>query len=385
MTAVITGVGMTRPTPHQDVLVGAELAASAFVEALADAGLERGDVEGLVVQHGQTGGPDYDEFAQFMNLDVEFSYQMWAHGRLTGSAIKLGAMMIDSGSVDVVACVTGYRSEQVGIGGVGGTGFHEEVRTRNGGGPHGEQPYVGITAPLGQAAMALRSYSLTYGVSPDRLYDVVAALRASAARNPNALRQREMSNDEYLAEPHIVAPLRRPDCSPVSEAGSCIILAREENVRDRGIKIVGHSGVPAGREEFIWSRPNLGVWMQSGADDFEVDNRIFASSGVNRDDVDLFYTYDSFSPLVWFGLERYGYCGAGQAADFIADTGIDLEGGLPTNSSGGMLCEASRAGWGHLIEAVRQLRGEAGERQVQDAEIAHWGACFGESLLFARA
>jgi acetyl-CoA acetyltransferase len=385
MTAVIAGVGMTRPTPHQDVLVGAELAASAFVEALGDAGLERGQVEGLVVQHGQTGGPDYDEFAQFMNLDVEFCYQMWAHGRLTGSAIQLGAMMIDSGAVDVVACVTGYRSEYARIGGIGGTGFNEEVRTRNGGGPHGEQPYVGLTAPLGQAAMALRSYQLTYDVSPDRLYDVVAAERGAAMKNPNALRQRELTYEQYIAEPHVVAPLRRPDCSPVSEAGSCIILAREEKVPSRGIRILGHAGVPAGREEFIWSRPGLGLWMQSGGGDFEVDDRVFARSGVSRSDVDLYYTYDSFSPLVWFGLERYGYCGPGQAADFIADTGIGLDGGLPTNTSGGMLCEASRAGWGHLIEAVRQLRGEAGDRQVKDAEIAHWGACFGESLLFGKA
>src|SRR6202000_3084275 len=128
--------------------------ASAFVEALADAGFERGQVEGLVVQHGQPGGPDYDEFAQFMDLDVEFCYQMWAHGRLTGSAIKLGAMMIDSGAVDVVACVTGYRSEYARIGGIGGTGFNEEIRTRNGGDPHREQPHGGVTAPRRQGALA---------------------------------------------------------------------------------------------------------------------------------------------------------------------------------------------------------------------------------------
>src|SRR5487761_1768831 len=156
MTAVIAGVGMTRPTPHQDVLVGAELAASAFIEALDDAGFQRGQVDGLVVQHGQTGGPDYDEFAQFMNIEPEFCYQMWAHGRLTGSAIKLGAMMIDSGSVEVVACVTGYRSEYARIGGVGGPGFNEEIRTRNGGGPHGEQPHVGVTAPRGPSPTSWR-------------------------------------------------------------------------------------------------------------------------------------------------------------------------------------------------------------------------------------
>jgi acetyl-CoA acetyltransferase len=117
-------------------------------------------------------------------------------------------------------------------------------------------------------------------------------------------------------------------------------------------------------------------------DSIEADERIYTSSGIPRERVRLLYTYDAFSPLVWFSLERFGFCGAGEAPAFVRDTGITLDGGLPVNTSGGMLCEGSRAGWGHIVELVRQLRGEAGDRQVGGADVAQWGPCFGESLIF---
>jgi acetyl-CoA acetyltransferase len=380
-TAVV-GIGMTRPMPHQDVLSGLELAASAFVEALDDAGLERSQIDGLVVQHGQPGGGDYDEFAQFMDLDVTYSYQLWPHGRLTGSAIALASMMVSSGVAQRVACVTGFRAGAT-IGGSKGFGFHEEVRTLHGGGPHGEQPFVGLTAPIGQAAMALQTYVLDYGVDRNRLYGVVAAERAAAMKNPLALRQRPISREEYESQDYVVEPLRRADCSANSEAGSCIIVSAADSSNDRAISVAGYVGVPSGRHEFIWSRPGLGLWLQGWRPDVEPDLRIYDRTGIKRDDVDLLYTYDSFSPLVWFALERYGFCAPGAAADFVDDAGIGLDGGLPVNTSGGMLYEGSRAGWGHLIEAVRQLRGEAGERQVKSARVAQWGACYGESVMFA--
>jgi acetyl-CoA acetyltransferase len=148
------------------------------------------------------------------------------------------------------------------------------------------------------------------------------------------------------------------------------------------VEILGYQGLPAGRHEFLWSRPGLGAWLQEQSDAVESDDRVYRRAGIPRDRVRLFYTYDAFSPLVWFGLERFGFCKPGAAPDFIADTGIGPGGGLPVDTSGGQLCEGSRAGWGHVVEIVRQLRGEAGDRQVAGADIAQWGPCFGESVIF---
>lgn len=379
----IAGVGMIPPHWHEPNTSGLESAGEALMMALDDAGLTKDQIGGLVVQHGQTAGPDYDEFAQYMDLNISWANQTWAHGRFTGSGLILASLMVQSGAVDYVAFVSGYHRSVDVYGGMGAESWREESRAS--GGPHGEQPRSGLTAPVSQAAMAARTYSLTHGVNLDRLYEVVAAERAGAAKNPDAMRRRQLSLEDYLGDRLIVDPLRRADIAPVSEGGSCIIVCRRDTANTaarRPVDVIAGQGLPAGRGETMWSRPGLGVWLQDPGD-FTPDDSIYRESGISREQVQLLYTYDAFSPLVWFSLERFGFCAPGQAADFISDTGIGLDGKLPVNTSGGMLCEGSRAGWGHLVEIVRQLRGEAGDRQIADAEIAQWAPCFGESVLFA--
>jgi acetyl-CoA acetyltransferase len=379
----VVGIGMIAPHWHEPNTSGIESAGEALMLALDDAGLSKDQIGGLVIQHGQTAGPDYDEFAQYMDLNIEWANQTWAHGRFTGTGLILASLMVQSGAVDYVAFVSGYHRSVDVYGGMGAESWREENRA--GGGPHGEQPRSGLTAPVGQAAMAARTYSLSYGVGLERLYDVVAAERAGAAKNPSAMRRRQLSLDDYLGDPMIVDPLRRADIAPVSEGGSCIVVSRTDtaaSARHRSVQVVAGQGLPAGRHETMWSRPGLGVWLQQSGE-LTPDNSIYRVAGIPRKGVQLLYTYDAFSPLVWFSLERFGFCPAGHAASFIADTGIGLDGNLPVNTSGGMLCEGSRAGWGHLIEIVRQLRGEAGDRQVSGAEFAQWAPCFGESVMFA--
>ena len=233
--------------------------------------------------------------------------------------------------------------------------------------------------------MAAQTYSDSYNTDLENLYDVVAAERAAAAKNPAAMRQRQLTRDEYLDDPLIVEPLRRADIAPVSEGGSCVIVGSRDTAAlspHPPVDVLGVQGLPAGRSDFMWSRPGLGLWMQGRTESAEPDERVYASSGIPRNRVRLLYTYDAFSPLVWFSLERFGFCGPGKAPEFVRDTGITLDGGLPINTSGGMLCEGSRAGWGHIVEIVRQLRGEAGDRQVIGADVAQWAPCFGESLIF---
>ena len=97
-----------------------------------------------------------------------------------------------------------------------------------------------------------------------------------------------------------------------------------------------------------------------------------------------FYTYDAFSPLVLFALERFGFCGAGEAAAWVQGGRIELGGELPVNTSGGLLSEAHVCGWNSICEMVRQLRGEAGPRQIAGAKHLQWGTCWGDSVIMRR-
>jgi acetyl-CoA acetyltransferase len=358
------------------------LAGLALRDALEDAGLRAQDIDGLVVGHGSPVGPDYDTFCQYMGLNVSMATQTWPHGRYTGLALQMAAMMIEQRLVRHVACINGYQRSSGVIGGMAWQNWDEE--NRPGGGPHGEEPAVGLTAPMSQAAMGLRAYIETYGIDRERLYEVIAAQRRSAARNPVALYRTELTPDEYAGSPEIISPLRRLDCAPVTEGGSCIIVSDAEAARDlahRPARILGIQGLPAGRAEFIWSRPGLGLSMQQFDPHLQVENPVYERAGIDRSAVDVFACYDAFAPLVWFAIERFGFCGPGEAPDFMASQGTDFGGKFPVNTGGGMLSEGSKAGWGHVVELVRQLRGETGERQVPGARIAQWGPCFGDSIV----
>ena len=97
------------------------------------------------------------------------------------------------------------------------------------------------------------------------------------------------------------------------------------------------------------------------------------------------YTYDAFSPLVLFVLERFGFCGAGEAIDFVQDGAIGPGGRLPVNTSGGLLSEAHIGGWNHIREMVRQIRGTVGPRQIAGADVLQWATVWGDSIIMTTA
>jgi acetyl-CoA acetyltransferase len=104
-------------------------------------------------------------------------------------------------------------------------------------------------------------------------------------------------------------------------------------------------------------------------------------AGIEREEIDGLYTYDAFSPLVLFTLERFGFCGPGEAARWVQGGRIELGGELPMNTSGGLLSEAHIGGWNSILEMVRQLRGEAGERQIRNARHLQWATAWGDSVV----
>jgi acetyl-CoA acetyltransferase len=154
-------------------------------------------------------------------------------------------------------------------------------------------------------------------------------------------------------------------------------------LRQKPVRIIGMQGTRSGRDEFIFAPRSLGINQQSArpsaARPFDLE--VFAQAGVARENVQGFYTYDAFSPLVMFALERFGYCGAGEAAAWIQGGRIELGGALPVNTSGGLLSEAHVAGWNSICEMVRQLRGTAGASQIANAAVLQWGTAWGDSVI----
>ena len=145
-------------------------------------------------------------------------------------------------------------------------------------------------------------------------------------------------------------------------------------------------GVHAGPEYHNLAMPGLGVAQQTVLKYVPKPEDLYAyeMAGVTQKDIDFLVTYDAFTPLILFALERFGFCGPGEAREFVHNGRIELGGELPINTSGGLLSEGHVTGWTLLVEVVRQLRHECGERQVKNAEIGQYACFLGESIIFRR-
>jgi acetyl-CoA acetyltransferase len=379
--AAIVGIGCSpfgRGLPHSQL----HLAAIALKEALADAGLERSDVDGLSIHLGSPLGVDYDRVAEGLGLDIRYVNQSWLHGRFVTNALQHAALAVSAGLANVVACVTAvsFTRERAFLGGPGDfEGSREE------GGTHGESPHYGLTAPAGGAAIAMQRYMHLYGVTSEDLAVVPMSIRQHALANPRAIMREPLTFERHQSARMVVDPLRLYDCCLISDGAAVVLVTRGDRARDlkqKAVRIGGMQGARSGPDEFIFAPRGLGINQQSGqrsaprARDLEV----FAH-GTSRDEVQGFYTYDAFSPLVLFALERFGHCGVGEAASFVKDGRIAPGGALPVNTSGGLLSEVHVAGWNSICEMTRQLRGTAGQSQIPGAGALQWGTAWGDSVI----
>jgi acetyl-CoA acetyltransferase len=361
------------------------LAATAFKHALADAGLQRADVDGLSIHLGWPLGVDYDRVAEAFGLEIRYVNQAWLHGRFVTNAFQHAALAVSAGLANVVACVTAvsFTRERGFLGGPGDIEGNREE-----GGTHGEAPPYGLTAPAGGAALAMQRYMHLYGATSTQLAAVPIAMRKHALNNPRAIMQEPLTLAAHQAARMVVDPLRLFDCCLISDGAAVVLIAPGERARDlrqKPVAIIGMQGTRCGRDEFIFAPRGLGINQQSCASSAArpVDLEVFAQAGVTRENVQGFYTYDAFSPLVLFALERFGYCGPGEAAQWVQGGRIELGGALPVNSSGGLLSEAHVAGWNSICEMVRQLRASAGASQIANASVLQWGTAWGDSVILA--
>jgi acetyl-CoA acetyltransferase len=207
----------------------------------------------------------------------------------------------------------------------------------------------------------------TFGVTAEDLGHVAITQRRHASLTERAMARMPLTMEEYLASRWIVEPLRLYDCCLETDAAVALVVVRAERARDLRAVPVLVSAATTGGGHTLYSN-HRGELTTSGA--AAMAPRLFAMAGLGPDDVDVAELYDAFTPLVLLQLEDYGFCRKGDAAALVSSGATALGGSIPVNTHGGHLSEGYVHGLNHVAEAVAQLRGAAGARQVEGAEIA---------------
>lgn len=232
-----------------------------------------------------------------------------------------------------------------------------------------ERPPGLLWPDIGAYALAADRYMYEFAVTSEQLAEVAVAARNWAGLNPKAFRHAApLTVEDVVTSPLIADPLHTRDCCLVTDGGGTVILTSKERARDlhqEPVDILGFGeAVTHGNISMSHDLVRTGARVSSAA--------AYAMAGLTPADIDVAQLYDSFTITVLLTLEGLGFCGDGEAGAFVEEGRISPGGAFPLNTSGGGLsyCHPGRFGIFLLIEAVRQLRGECGERQVADAEIA---------------
>ncbi len=364
--ACIVGIGNTpyrRGTDGPvDTPLRIELEASEA--AIADAGLRPRDIDGILPFYGLSIAE-----ALAVNLGVEdLKYQATSHvgGAGPGASLANAAMAVNAGLASHVLIPGGWygysgrRVRQIVVqdpnsmsGGVNARDFYF--------------PY-GLTAPVQWFSFIARWHMNEFGTQPEHLGAVAVAQRKHAQLNPNALMcGKPLTMEDYLASAMISDPYRLYDCSLEADGGAAFVVTSLERARDlprKPVKLLGVAqGQPYPADDLVTRDDVFQLGQTSAAP------RAFEMAGITPRDVDFAEIYDPFTFQVIQQLEEMGFCKRGEGGPFVEGGTIELGGRLPVNTHGGLLSEAHVLGMNHFVEAVHQLRGEAGERQVEGAEI----------------
>jgi acetyl-CoA acetyltransferase len=348
----VVGVGTTSYGNFPE-LSDYALAAQAFKAALDDSGLSKQQIDGLSC----TRLPLYVRMGAVLGIDPTWTLHTPAHGRMSGMAIIEAMMALASGAANYVALVYANigRSRRVNYGGED-TGFWD--------------PW-GLTSLGAAHALMFRLHMERYGTTQRQLGEVSVAFRQHAMLHPDAVMKEPITLEDHASARRIVDPLGLFDYCLINDGAVCLILTTAERARDLRKPPVVISGVGAKdayRDSAISSFAQ-NFWYDELR---EVAQQVYGMAGVAPGDIDALLTYDNFSPTVLFSLEGLGFCPRGESGAFVEGGRLGLRGSLPTNTDGGHLSNSYMQGWALNVEAVRQLRGECGPRQVPDCEVVQY-------------
>jgi acetyl-CoA acetyltransferase len=228
-------------------------------------------------------------------------------------------------------------------------------------------PYGNAAATQWLAMWASR-HMHEFGTTEEHLAEVAISTRQWASMNERAIARDPITLDDYFASPYVAEPFRRLDCDFPVDAGVAVVLASPERARElahRPVWVRTTSLAPGPRPD--WVQPVSFTEMSAA---YCARDMWQHAGGLTADDVDLALVYDGFTFLTLSWMEAFGFCGLGESGPFVADGALRPGGALPTNTHGGNLSEGRTHGMGHVAEAVRQLQGRAGDRQVPDAQVA---------------
>ena len=339
-----------------------ELCVQAALGAIADAGISKEQVDGLVTCNSMAQPIMYhaEAIAEYLQIFPRYCFAAAAGGGTTFSVIHHAASAIVTGMADVVVvamadCMrTGLSREQ------------SLVVQASTGHPQFEQPY-GPTVPAYYALIA-QAHMAQYGTTQTQFAEIAVAARRHAQLNSAAQMRDPITIDDVLSSRLIADPLHLLDCSLVSDGGAAIILTSVEKAKDFQQAPVYLLGVGEGHShEHISQAKNLttSAATVSGKQAYEM-------AGLSPSDIDFAQLYDCFTPTVIIELEDLGFCAKGEGGAFVEENRVEPGGELPINTHGGLLSHSHSGNPGSLFaltETIWQLRGDLGDRQVLDASI----------------
>ncbi len=340
-----------------------ELCVEAALLALDDAGIERSQVDGIVSCNSMAEPHMYqaEALAEHLQIFPRYCVTASAGGATTYSGIFNAAMAIASGvcSTVLVCLADSLRS---------GLSREQAMQMQSSTGHRQFETPYGPTVPAFYALIA-RAHMDAYGTTPEQLAAVAVEARRHAGRNPAAQMRQPISVEDVLDSRLIADPLHLLDCSLVSDGGAAVILTAAGAAhagKQRPVYILG-VGEGHGHEHISQAHSlTTSAAVESG-------RRAYRMAGLGPADIDVAGIYDCFTPVVLIELEDLGFCAKGEAGEFVASGETSLQGSLPMNTHGGLLSHCHPGNPGAmfaLTEMVRQLRRQAGERQVARAETA---------------
>lgn len=358
--AVICGVA-TSDYPYLPDVSEHAVHAQAARRALDDAGLTFSDIDGLAT----TGFfPMYAVgVAEYLGMHPSYLDETNIGGASFEVLVEHAATAVEAGLAETVLVT--YGSVQLSqMGRRLGTGGRNAMPS----GPMAFEALWGNTL-VGSYALAARRHMHEYGTTPEQLAEVAVTMRAHAAHNPMAQYRDPITVDDVVNSRLVADPLHKLDCCVISDGGAACVVTTAERAANLKAQPVYLLGAAHGTTHHtnISQMPDLTVTASA-----ETGPRAFRRAGIGPTDVDVAQLYDSFTITVLLTLEGLGFCAPGESGDFVSGGGLGVGGRLPTNTDGGGLsaCHPGMRGMFLIVEAVRQLRGQAGDTQVKDARIA---------------
>ncbi|HVE25995.1 MAG TPA: thiolase family protein [Sporichthya sp.] len=376
--AIITGLGQSaigRRLPR----TAYQLTVDAVLAAIEDAGLTVGDIDGLATYPGNAvplnpgfNGPDLYEVQDGLGLSLNWHLGLCqGPAQFMSVAAAAGAVALGLCRHAVVFRTTTEASAQRGggRGGLGSAGFETE----------GVLSWLlasGAISAANWTAFYLQRHMLEFGTTKEQLGAIAVAQRAHASLNEHAILRTPMTLDDYLASRPISTPLSLLDCDIPVDGSLAIVVSHPDTARDARHYATIEAIGTAMRNRPYWEHwPDLTQMATHDA-----ATHMWSQTELRAADVDVVQIYDAFSPFVLFWLEALGFCGRGESGPFVeGGQRIGLGGELPINTWGGQLSGGRLHGWGFLAEALRQLWGGAGLRQLHHPEVAVVGAGGGAS------